>query len=114
MQNSRAGRATKPTATQRFHPDNQRLRRTRIKKMTIQEIEFWMAHGIMFSAVLQREDILYKAWTGGRAHPRMHMNSMRAWVNKTMLTLEQVRNSKARVAMIGLHTTGDDHAERQD
>lgn len=89
-----------PTATQRFDPGNQKLRsRARMQKLSIDEIEMWMAHGIMLSAALQKGDVLYRKWSGG-SRPRFDLYSMREWCMKTMRALEECRNRKLRVAMM--------------
>lgn len=101
------------TATQRFCPENQRLRsRARMHKLSLNEIEAWLAHGIMMAAALQRVDYTYNHWSGG-TRPRMEKRSMREWCIRTMRALEEVRSRKLRVAMMIPQPAGEIHAERQ-
>lgn len=89
-----------PTATQRFDPANQRLRsRKRMKAMDLEEIEMWMAHGVMLDASLQRADRMYECWTGG-ARPMRYKRSLRLWCITTMASLEAIRNRKFKAAMM--------------
>lgn len=89
------------TATQRFDPGNQRLRSVnRMGKMSLQEIEGWMAFGIMTLATLQRVDALVHIWRGPPHAKRMAVVSLRVWCQETMQKLESARNIKLRAGVI--------------
>jgi hypothetical protein len=86
------------TATQKFHPDNQRLRRARIKKMGDGELDLWIAHGIMTVAATQgMNDVGVAMFRGGRAHPQRYLVSLHEWAQTRLNTLELIKQQRARL-----------------
>jgi hypothetical protein len=83
-------------------------------KLSLDEIEMWLAHGIMLAAALQRTDYQYDHWYTVRGGPRSERRWMREWCVRTMNSLDEARRRKLRVAMMIPTIQGEKNGENQD
>jgi hypothetical protein len=82
-------------------------------KLDLDEIEMWLAHGIMLAAALQRTDYTYDHWYTTGGGPRREKRSMREWCMRTMNSLDEARRRKLRVAMMIPQPEGERNGESQ-